>query len=919
MRKLIIAIVLLIGSVCSYSQSNITGSVKDTIEKVNIPNAVAAILRKSDSVLIKFARTDASGNFSIKNVSPGTYVLLITHPRFGEYVDEIEVKAADTRMGNIPLIPKSKLLQDIVIRSGSPIRIKGDTVEYTADSFKVDANANVEELLKKMPGIQVDKNGQIKAMGETVKKVLVDGEEFFGDDPGMAVKNLRADAVNKVQVFDKKSEQAEFTGIDDGKKDKTINLQLKENKKKGYFGKAELAGGLKDNYNNQAMMNAFKGKRKLSGYALMGDIGQSGLNWNDSRNYGGSEGFSSGFDEETGSMWMSYSSGGDDDEDYNSSVGFPKNWNLGLQYTNKWIDKHSLNLGLKYAKINLRSGYTSFAQNFIPGATWTQTGIDSRLSSKNTSSGNASYEWKIDSMNTIKVTLKGSHVESETENSNYSDRFNDLGFRVETPTQRINETKKNNFSTSVLIKHKFKKPKRTISWNTELTYLDTDGSGFLLGSNRYYSNGVFDRKDTLDQYKKTDMANHNISTKVSYTEPLSKNFYLELNYNFKAAVANNNRNTYIKTTAGKYEDIVDSLSNNFDQDISTHSTGVNFRYVKKKYNYSFGSNIAFSNFTLHDVSRSKSYDYQYTNLFPRASFNYNPKPNKNFRISYDGSTKQPSLNQFQPLVENNDPINIYQGNPDLKQSFTHSFNAGYNSYNFLKERSIWSDINISFIQDAFSNSVITTDSGKTFTKPVNVNGVINISFWSGMWTRLKKSGISIYIGPNLNFNRNIDYQNNVKNKSENTSIGVNTNIGKTKDKKYDVSWNNDFSWNNNRTSIQDRSVQYFTLSTKLNASYYLPKKFRIGSDIEYNVRQKTSEFDVNTNNTIWNAFLSKDFYKDMFTIKFSIFDILNENNGFSRIATSNYFNQTVRQRLQRYWLVGITWNFSKNGKPSTGW
>ncbi len=204
------------------------------------------------------------------------------------------------------MIPKSKLLAEVIVKSGSPIRIKGDTTVYTADSFKVREGANVEELLRRLPGIQVDKDGKITAMGERVTKVLVDGEEFFGSDPGIATKNLRADIVKEVEVFDKKSDQAEFTGIDDGVKDKTINLKLKDDKKKGYFGKIEAGGGLKDKYNNSIMLNAFKGKRKIAAYGIMSNTGKTNLDWEDANNYGGGiEGLETGISDD-GGMYMSY-------------------------------------------------------------------------------------------------------------------------------------------------------------------------------------------------------------------------------------------------------------------------------------------------------------------------------------------------------------------------------------------------------------------------------------------------------------------------------------------------------------------------------------------------------------------------------------------------------------------------------------
>src|SRR5687768_15489404 len=271
----------------SYSQSaSIKGTIRDTVENKNLPNTVVALLRTSDSVLIKFTRVDKEGNFAIQSLKEGKYILMITHPYVGDYFDNLDLQNSLIDLGNVYLTPKSKLLAEVIIKSGSPIRIKGDTTVYTADSFKVRPGANVEELLRRLPGIQVDKNVEITAMGERVKKVLVDGEEFFGSDPGIATKNLRADAVKEVEVFDKKSDQAEFTGIDDGVKDKTINLKLKDDKKKGYFGKLQL-GGSPDNFENNGMLNAFKGKRKFSAFGTMSNTGAAGLNWQDQEKFGG--------------------------------------------------------------------------------------------------------------------------------------------------------------------------------------------------------------------------------------------------------------------------------------------------------------------------------------------------------------------------------------------------------------------------------------------------------------------------------------------------------------------------------------------------------------------------------------------------------------------------------------------------------
>jgi hypothetical protein len=288
-------------------KSKFTGIVRDTTARSGVKNAVVAMLTIKDSVLAKFTRTDEHGKFII-GVDTGKYIIMVMHPLYADYVDEIQINSSSEHFLQLPVTPKSKLLEAVILKSGSPIRIKGDTTIYTADSFNVSANANVEELLKKLPGIQVDKNGQITALGQTVQKVLVDGEEFFGDDPGMAVKNLRADAVNEVQVFDKKTEQSEFTGIDDGQTQKTINLKLKEDKKKGYFGKAGIAGGLQDTignrYNSNLMFSSFKGKRKVAAFLLNGNTGQDGLSWQDKEKFGGeSDNFSMNMDDDGMTMY----------------------------------------------------------------------------------------------------------------------------------------------------------------------------------------------------------------------------------------------------------------------------------------------------------------------------------------------------------------------------------------------------------------------------------------------------------------------------------------------------------------------------------------------------------------------------------------------------------------------------------------
>jgi hypothetical protein len=508
----------------------VSGTVRDTIEKKNIPNAVIMLLTEKDSLIHAFTRTGKDGSFSIQQVTPGNYILMTTHPYFADFVDNIKVtNIPDTKLGNLPLTSKSKLLQEVIVRSGSPIRIKGDTTIYTADSFQVSANANVEELLKKLPGIQVDKNGEIKAMGERVEKVLVDGEEFFGDDPGMAVKNLRADAVKEVQVFDKKSEQAEFTGIDDGKTQKTINLKLKEDKKKGYFGKVDLAGGLNNNpsnrFNNNLMLSSFKGKRKIGAFLLNGNTGQDGLNWQDEQKYGGeSENMSMGLDDEGGFVFMSRGGGSDEEPFVNTQNGFIKNTNAGLTYNNKWNDKVTFNFSPKFNSQVYNNNLTQFTRTAVNkdsvfDANTTKNTYVNRYNLKNS----AIYDLKIDSSNSVKITLRGNYYHTESREDNYTSTTGASSVLKNTTARNFEGlSEKQAYSANVIFKHKFKKLRRTLTLTTDWRLLNTESDNLLQSKNTAFKDGISDLVIDLDRNNLSTKTTNTLSGKVVYTEPLTK-------------------------------------------------------------------------------------------------------------------------------------------------------------------------------------------------------------------------------------------------------------------------------------------------------------------------------------------------------------------------------------------------------------
>ncbi|HSR37876.1 MAG TPA: carboxypeptidase regulatory-like domain-containing protein, partial [Phnomibacter sp.] len=336
----------------AFSQNfSLSGNVTDTTEKRNLSQAVVSLLRSKDSVLLKFVRTNANGDFKLPVPAAGKYLLLISYPGYADHADFVDVNSP-VDLGRINMLTKAVVLQNVIVR-GSAVRMKGDTLAFVADSFKVKEGATVEDLLRKLPGLSVNNKGEITAQGQRVEKVLVDGDEFFGDDPTLATRNLQAMAVKEVQVFDKKSEQSTFTGVDDGQTQKTINLKLKDEFKKGYFGKVKLGGGLPSRWENQAMVNAFKDKRKLSVYGIMSNTNNNALGWTEENQFGGNMNTNMEVgDDGSIMMWSQGDEFGGTGGYYGE--GLPTTWSLGTSYGNKWNENRS-NVNGAYRYQNLKT------------------------------------------------------------------------------------------------------------------------------------------------------------------------------------------------------------------------------------------------------------------------------------------------------------------------------------------------------------------------------------------------------------------------------------------------------------------------------------------------------------------------------------------------------------------------------------
>jgi hypothetical protein len=844
---------------------------------------------------------------------------MITYPAYADYVDIITTTNGITDLGKIPVITKATLLQEVIVKQtiGS-IRMKGDTTEYKADSFKVSANADVQELLRKMPGIQVNSKGEITAQGERVQKVLVDGEEFFSDDPAVVTKNLRADAVDKVQSFDKKSDQAVFTGIDDGQKIKTLNLTLKEDKKKGYFGKAE-AGGDFDKYGyGKLLANSFKGKRKISGYLTTDNTKFESLNWNENQNYGGNSNMTTEMTDDGGIMM--WSSG----DEFSWGTGFPRSVTGGFHFSNKWNkDKHNSNNTYQYNQLDVSGINSNKTQNILPGADLISTSIQNQASSRKRNKLTSTYEWQIDSSSSLKITARGSIVNSNSA-SNYFGRTINSDSILLNQSNRLTSTVDENktMNSTIFYRKRFKKAGRTISWNNEINYNDRADDGFLTADNTFYDAfGNLVRRDLVDQQKTNKQIATTINSTINYTEPLWKNTFLVLNYKLSVSRNDAERNTFAKNTANnKYENLVDTLSNHFIFNTTGHNGSVNIRYNVKKFNFSIGTGIGTVNYRLNDLVKKTDRNVVFNNFIPAVTFNYTPKQQRRFNFSYNGSTRNPTLSQIQPIIDNIDPLNLTIGNPNLKQSFVHQFNLGGSDYKVLKSRRISFNVNFSKTENAISNSSFVDNQGRRINQSINVAGNYSLSGRIGYGFEIIPSfNVGVDIGPRINQFAN--RVNGIDNITKNRSTDISINMGYWGDK-----WINFYAYgsavrNNSTTSIRpDISTKFWSYNAYANLQFKLKKiKTYIDFDLNANIYEKTAVFADQRDVYIVNASARKVISKnDQWEIKASVNDLFNQNLGINRNASSNFITETTNQTIQRYFLFSLIWNFSKNGKPNEG-
>lgn len=920
MRLLLLAVSMFFSAVLmAQNTATLKGKLVDSVGKQALKDASITVLEAKDSTLDVFGLAKADGSFIVEKISFGEMIVMIKFQGYEAYSKKINFSKTNSSvdLGTIYLKLAANDLGEVTVTQ-SPITIKKDTVQFNASSFKTKPNAVMEDLLKKLPGVQVEADGTVKAQGENVQRILVDGKRFFGDDPKLATKNLPPDMIDKIQVFDALNDQSAFTGFDDGNRIKTINITTKKDKRKGYFGRV-IAGGGSDSqegrYDNSVNLSYFNGDRQITFTGQANNVNK--------QNFGGQDLFGGGGGGGGARTIVVATGGRGGGGATNNSGGIINTWAGGINYKDIWGKKTEVSGSYFYNDQKTYREQNSFTQNLIPGnpdSSIFNTQLNNSVTANKNHRINFNIEHQFDSSNSIIIrpNISFQETESSTDVTTFSTRGTSKNLN-----NSIASTDRNNSgynaSIEATFRHRFKKKGRTysIAFNPSQSVNDGNTSNYSINN---FFNTTTPYADTINQIGVTNRDSKTMNATFSYTEPIGKNQILEFNYNYNSNINNSGTKTFAFNKAnGQYDIAVANLTNVFENTFNSNRVTLNYRLQNAKYNFSIGTGIQSGDLISRNLSKDSSITQKFVNFFPTMNFRYDFSRTTNLRIFYNGRTGQPSAQQLQPVVDNSNPLNITSGNPNLKQQFIHTFRILYNSFDVVTQKIFFATINASFTDNDIQNSTTYLPNGAQFTRPVNLSGTYNINGFLNYGFPLKKPKSNLNFGINLSNSQSQTLVNNLSNYTRNTTAGFNASWTTNIKEGFDMNFSSNSSFSFARYTLQpQQNGDFFTQTFVAEPTIYTKSGWVFSTDFRY-IKNTGRAEGFNTNIPLWSASIAKQLFKKKDgELKFYVFDLLNQNQSLTRNVTGNTIQDVSTVVLKRYFMISFTYNLRSFGAPQGG-
>jgi len=918
MRLLLLVLSIFSGvALMAQSTATLKGKLVDSVGKQALKDASITVLEAKDSTLDVFGLAKADGSFVVEKISFGEMIVMIKFQGYEAYSKKINFSKtnASVDLGTIYLRLAANDLGEVTVTQ-SPISIKKDTVQFNASSFKTKPNAVLEDLLKKLPGVQVEADGTVKAQGENVQRVLVDGKRFFGDDPKLATKNLPPDMIDKIQVFDALNDQSAFTGFDDGNRIKTINITTKKDKRKGYFGRAVLGGGSdseEGRYDNSVNLSYFNGDRQLTFTGQANNVNK--------QNFGAQDLFGGGGGGGGRTIVVAGGGRGGAGGATNNSGGIIRTLAAGLNYKDIWGKKTEVSGSYFFNDMQTVREQNSYTQNLIPGnpdSSIFNSQLNNSITKNQNHRINFNIEHQFDSSNSliIRPNISFQETSSATDVTTFSTRGTSKNLN-----NSIASTDRNNSgynaSLEATFRHRFKKKGRTYSIAFNPGQSVNDGTTSNYSINNFF-NTATPYADTINQVGITNRDSKTMNATFSYTEPIGKNQIIEFNYNYNSNVNNSGTQTFAYNKAnGQYDIVVPNLTNVFENTFNSNRITLNYRLQNAKYNFSIGSGVQAGDLISKNLSKDSSITQNFVNFFPTMNFRYDFSRTKNLRIFYNGRTGQPTAQQLQPVVDNSNPLNITTGNPNLKQQFIHTFRILFNSFDVVSQKLFFATINANFTANDIQNSTTYLPNGAQFTRPVNLSGTYNINGFLNYGFPLKKPKSNINLGVNLSNSQSQTLVNNLSNYTRNTTAGFNASWTTNIKEGFDMNFSSNSSFSFARYTLQpQQNGDFFTQTFVAEPTIYTKSGWVFSTDFRY-IKNTGRAEGFNTNIPLWSASIAKQLFKKKEgELKFYVFDLLNQNQSLTRNVTGNTIQDVSTVVLKRYFMISFTYNLRSFGAPA---
>lgn len=942
MKTWVLGILLMaISAISAFAQSGsgratVTGTVLDGGDKSPVMQATVQILSLKDSTMVKGNVSDLDGNFAL-SVRPGKYLLKISYIGYTTFFRQIEMTRNKPRLnvGNIELQADAIMLGEAVVVAQAPeVTAAEDTLVYNSSAYRVPEGSALEELVKKLPGAEVDENGKITINGKEIKKIMIDGKEFFADDPNIAMKNLPVNIIDKVRAYDKQSDLARATGIDDGEEETVLDLSVKPGMNKGWFGNADLAAGTEDRYSGKIMLNRFWGDNQFTVIGSMNNVndqgypgGGGGFRW------GGQNGLTAikmgGFNFSTTSEKLE--TGGSVNFNYKDADIISK------QASETFVS--SDNSSFQNALIAQRNKNTALTADFRiewRPDTMTMLLVRPRLSYGNTDNTESSNSgtFNAEPQNTTDELI------AAIQEGNLTDLMAEENIVNTIIRNSLSKSSDFNVGGSVMFNRRLGKAGRNINFRGTYNYTNSSSEQFSTSETEYFQMTDEERLEILNRYISTPTLNNNFSARVSYSEPIFKGGFLQFSYNFQYRYSTTDNSTYTMPNdwtidngyGGEYTGVLDKEnSKSAHYTYYNHQAELALRWIREKMRLNVGvsfqpqkTELSYKKGDLDTVTVRNVF-----NFTPTLDFRYKFNKTSQLRINYRGRSSQPSMTDLLPVEDTTDPLNIRRGNPGLKPSFTNSFRAFYNTFNTETQRGMVAHVSFSNTMNSVSSRrVYNETTGGYITTPENINGNWNLFSMLGSNTALRNKKYTINTFTTASYNNIVSYisdntetTNDDRNKTRQLRLGERLR-GTYRTDWWEVSLNGSLNYTHSRNNYQEQNnMDTYDFSYGASTNIRLPWNMSIATDLSQNSRRGYSDDSMNRDELIWNAQISQDFLKgNAATVSIQFYDILRNQSNVSRAITAAMRSDTEYNAIYSYCMVHFIYRLNlfggKNGGPS---